>query len=61
MGMKNDLSFMVDAVMSLYEHQSTWNPNMPLRGLIYFAKLYQIYVREQGYELWGNLRIAGGV
>ena len=45
MGMKNDLSFMVDSVMSLYEHQSTWNPNMPLRGLLYFAKLYQVYVR----------------
>ncbi len=57
MGMKNDLSFMVDSVMSLYEHQSTWNPNMPLRGLLYFAKLYQIYVKEQGHDLSGNQRI----
>ncbi|MCI8852776.1 MAG: Rpn family recombination-promoting nuclease/putative transposase [Lachnospiraceae bacterium] len=57
MGMKNDLSFMVDSVMSLYEHQSTWNPNMPLRGLLYFAKLYQVYVKEQGYDLSGNRRI----
>lgn len=57
MSMKNDLSFMVDSVMSLYEHQSTWNPNMPLRGLLYFAKLYQVYVKEQGYDLSGNRRI----
>lgn len=54
MGMKNDLSFMVDSVMSLYEHQSTWNPNMGLRGLIYFAKLYQVYVKKQGYDLSGS-------
>ena len=30
--------------MSLWEHQSTWNPNMPLRGFMYFAKLYQKYI-----------------
>ena len=26
--MKNDLSFLVDSQMSLYEKQSTYNPNM---------------------------------
>ncbi len=31
MGMKNDLSFLIDDRLSLYEHQSTVNPNMPLR------------------------------
>ena len=31
--MKNDLSFMVGCNMNLYEHQSTKNENMPLRGL----------------------------
>ena len=35
MNMKNDVSFLLDAEMMLYEHQSTWNPNMPLRDLIY--------------------------
>ena len=29
---KNDISFLVDGTMNLYEHQSTVNPNMPLRG-----------------------------
>lgn len=40
-GMKNDLSFLVKDVMNLYEHQSTFSPNFPLRGLFYFADLYR--------------------
>ncbi len=39
-GFKNDVSFLIANVMNLYEHQSTINPNMPLRGFLYFAKLY---------------------
>ena len=38
--LKNDVSFLVDCQMNLWEHQSTLNPNMPLRGLLYFAVLY---------------------
>ena len=57
MKMKNDLSFLVGASMNLYEHQSTWNPNMPLRGLFYFAELYERYVNSQGYRLTGSTRI----
>ena len=33
MGMKNDLAFILDTNLFLYEHQSTYNPNMPLRDL----------------------------
>ncbi len=33
MGMKNDLAFIIDTNLFLYEHQSTYNPNMPLRDL----------------------------
>lgn len=55
--MKNDLSFLVGASMNLYEHQSTWNPNMPLRGLLYFAELYERYINARGYRLSGNTRI----
>ena len=43
MKMKNDVSFIVGGYMSLYEHQSTINPNMPFRGLCYFAKMYEKY------------------
>ena len=38
---KNDVSFLVDSQINLWEHQSTYNPNMPLRGLLYFAVLHQ--------------------
>ena len=41
LNMKNDLAFIVDCRMSLYEQQTTVNPNMPLRNLIYVAKEYQ--------------------
>lgn len=40
-GMKNDLSFLLKDEMNLYEHQSTFSPNFPLRGLFYFADLYR--------------------
>ena len=41
MGMKNDLAFIIDTNLFLYEHQSTYNPNMPLRDLFYVASEYQ--------------------
>ena len=41
MSMKNDVSFLLDERMTLYEHQSTWNPNMPLRDLLYIARLME--------------------
>lgn len=47
MNMKNDQAFLLDMQLNLYEHQSTWNPNMPLRFLIYVAKEYQMLVRNQ--------------
>lgn len=47
MYMKNDISFLVDDCLNLYEHQSTYNPNMPLRGLLYLAALYKPMVMEQ--------------
>ena len=41
MGMKNDLAFIINTNIFLYEHQSTWNPNMPLRDLFYISNEYQ--------------------
>ena len=41
MKMKNDVSMLISSHLCLYEHQSTFNPNMPLRGLLYFAELYR--------------------
>ena len=47
-GMKNDLSFLIANEINLYEHQSTVNKNMPLRGLLYLAKMYESYVETNG-------------
>ena len=51
MGRKNDVSCIIDAHMNLFEHQSTYNPNMPLRGFIYIAKLYEKYIEEYGLNI----------
>jgi hypothetical protein len=52
--MKNDLSFLIDCNMNLYEHQSTVNPNMPLRGLLYLAQLYNKYVAKHNLNLFST-------
>lgn len=40
MGIKNDLAFLIDFHLHLYEHQSTLNPNMPFRFLQYVTEEY---------------------
>ncbi|MBB5226525.1 hypothetical protein DYE50_08325 [Treponema ruminis] len=55
--MKNDLSFLINSEMHLFEQQSTVNPNMPLRGLIYFSQLYQKEVAKRNLDIFGRTRI----
>ena len=50
--MKNDISFLIDSQINLYEQQSSYNPNMPLRGLMYFAELYQKHLTRQDRDLF---------
>ena len=57
MDYKNDVSFLIDCSLNLYEHQSTWNPNMPLRGLGYFARLYEDYVRLNELNIYSETRL----
>ena len=52
MNMKNDVSFLFNFQVNLYEQQSTVNPNMPLRDLIYVSKLLQNIVRD--CDLYGS-------
>lgn len=54
MGMKNDLSFIIGDVMNLYEHQSSFSPNLPLRGLFYFSSLYREYIEPVKYRLYST-------
>ena len=55
MTVKNDVSFLIDGHLSLYEHQSTYNPNLPLRFLIYISKLYSRMTRNE--NLYGTKMI----
>lgn len=55
MSMKNDISFLIDARLSLYEHQSTYSPNLPLRFLFYLSDLYGGMTRDA--NLYGTKRV----
>lgn len=57
LGFRNDVSFLVGDEMVLLEHQSTRNPNMPLRGLLYFSRLYSKLVDRRGLDLYGERRL----
>ena len=52
MSYKNDVSFLVYDQLALYEHQSTWNPNMPLRNLFYVSNIYSKLTKDT--NLYGS-------
>ena len=49
LGMKNDVSFIIVDELNLWEHQSSYNPNMPMRFFLYAAKLYEKYIAGSDY------------
>ena len=52
--MKNDVSFLLNNCLSLWEQQSTFNPNMPVRGLMYYGNLYNSYIEDRGLSIYGS-------
>ena len=52
LSMKNDISFLIGGTMNLYEHQSSYNPNMPVRGLMYFSRLYEKYIAANEIDIY---------
>ena len=56
MSMHNDVSFIIDSRLSLYEHQSTYSPNLPLRYLFYVADLYSSITKDA--NLYGTKLIS---
>lgn len=58
LGMRNDVSCLIARVLPLYEHQSTWNPNMPLRGLMYFSKVLAKYIEENGLDMYRSTPVS---
>lgn len=57
LGMKNDVSFLIGNYMNLYEHQSTFCPNMPLRGLLYFADMYRAYIDANELNVYSTAKV----
>ena len=54
LGMHNDVSFLLDGRMSLYEQQSTYNPNMPVRMLQYAGSLYEKHIVRHKLNKYGH-------
>lgn len=52
--MKNDLAFVLAGTLSMYEHQSTCSPNLPVRFLIYLAQEYQTVIEQSEKSLYGT-------
>ena len=52
MSMQNDVSFIIEMRLNLYEHQSTYSPNLPVRYLLYVADVYSDYTKDM--NLYGT-------
>ncbi len=55
LGMRNDVSFIIVDELNLWEHQSTYNPNMPMRFFLYAAKLYEKYIAGSDYYPYSSV------
>ncbi len=58
MGMKNDVSFIIGSEISLYEHQSTYNPNMPVRQLMYLGRQYDKFITRTKQNRYGSKQMS---
>ena len=54
LGMRNDVAFIIAEEMNLFEHQATYNPNMPLRLMQYAGNLYEKYIMERKLNKYGK-------
>ena len=54
LSIRNDATFIIDMYMNFYEHQSTYNPNMPLRDLIYYANTMEKQLKQEKRDLFSR-------
>ena len=54
MSMKNDVAFMLYGLIQLYEHQGSFNPNMPVRFLIYLGQEYEKIIAMRKENIYGS-------
>lgn len=52
LSVRNDAAFIVDASLSIYEHQSTVCPNMPVRSLVYYTAITSKEIKN--YNIYGS-------
>ena len=57
LGMHNDFSFIIAPLMNLYEQQSSYNPNMPLRLMQYAGNLFEQHVVKNKRNKYGRTLI----
>ena len=57
LSIRNDASFIIDMSISFYEHQSTHNPNMPLRFAIYFMNAIEDWIKQKKKDLFSPNQI----
>lgn len=54
LGMHNDVSFLISNEITLFEQQSTYNPNLPLRMLQYIGNLYEKFIIQRKLNKYGS-------
>lgn len=52
LSVRNDAAFVLDMNLSIYEHQSTVCPNMPVRSLVYFSNTLEQMIK--GRNIYGR-------
>ena len=57
LGMQNDVSILVYESMGLFEQQSTFNPNEPLRMMQYTGNLFEKYIKQRKLNKYSSKRL----
>ena len=57
LSIRNDAAFILDSNLSVYEHQSSICPNMPVRSLIYFTNILERLLKNRNIYGRSQVRI----
>ena len=57
LSIRNDAAFIIGMNLNIYEHQSTYNPNMPLRSLIYLADILKPLIKDAAIYSSSKIKI----
>ena len=54
---KNDVAFIIRDELNIYEHQSTYNPNMPVREMIYTSMMFAKHIKKNNLYEYGSTQL----